>query len=95
MKLPKGFGGQGGLGGLMQQMQGAMARAKDLDNELAQESLSVSRGPVTVTVNGLGEIQAVKIDPSAVDPSDVEMLEDLIVSASRDSRKQRKFGMQK
>lgn len=84
MKLPKGFGGQG-IGGMLKQMEGAMARAKDLDNELAQEMVSVDKGPIKVTVNGLGELQVLKIDPTAVDPDDVEMLEDMIVGAVRDA----------
>lgn len=83
MKLPKGFGGNG-MGGMLKQMEGAMARAKNLDGELAEESISIDKGPVKMVVNGLGEVQSVKIDKSAVDPDDIEMLEDLIVSAARD-----------
>jgi DNA-binding YbaB/EbfC family protein len=38
-------------------------------------------GMVTVTADGQGNIREVKIDPTVVDPSDVEMLEDLVVAA--------------
>jgi DNA-binding YbaB/EbfC family protein len=36
---------------------------------------------VTVTANGAGEIQSIKIDPKAIDPDDPEMLEDMILAA--------------
>src|SRR5277367_5224345 len=83
MKLPKNFGPQG-FGGMMQQMQTAMARAKTLEDELANERITVDKGPVKALFNGTGEILKVAIDPSIVDPEDVEALEDLIVSAVRD-----------
>lgn len=83
MKLPKNFGGQGFQGALAQAQQ-AMARAQSLDAELAQVAIPIDKGPVKCVFNGLGEIQVIKIDPSIVDPDDVEMLEDLIVGAVRD-----------
>jgi nucleoid-associated protein EbfC len=83
MKLPKGFGGQG-FGGMLKQAQEAMAKAQDIEKELAQERINISKGPITAVFSGTGEIQSIKIDPSAVDPDDLEMLEDLIVSAMRD-----------
>jgi nucleoid-associated protein EbfC len=58
------------------------------DMELAQEQLkeetveaSVGGGMVTVTVSGDLEVKAVRIDPDAVDPEDVEMLCDLVLAA--------------
>ena len=42
---------------------------------------------VTVTMNGKGEIKSIKLDKSAVDPDDVEMLEDLIIVAINDASK--------
>jgi hypothetical protein len=42
-------------------------------------------GAVTVTVNGRPEVVAVKIDPAAVDPEDLEMLQDLIVAATNEA----------
>ena len=41
---------------------------------------------VTATVNGKGELQKLKLDPSIVDPKDVEMLEDLIIAAVSDAK---------
>jgi nucleoid-associated protein EbfC len=83
MKLPKGFGGQG-LGGMMQQMQSAMARAQTLETELANERIQIDKGPVKAVFTGTGEIVNIKLDASVVDPEDIEALEDLIVSAVRD-----------
>ncbi len=83
MKLPKNFGPQG-FGGMMQQMQTAMAKAKSLEDELANERITVDKGPVKALFNGTGEIMKIAIDRSVVDPDDIEALEDLIVSAVRD-----------
>ena len=83
MKLPKGFGGQG-IGGMLQQAQQAMAKAKQLEEQLADERIEIDKGPVKATFSGTAELVKLKIDPSVVDPGDVEMLEDLIVGAIRD-----------
>jgi nucleoid-associated protein EbfC len=83
MKLPKGFGGQG-FGGMMQQMQSAMARAQTLEAELENARLDIDKGPIKATFTGTGQLVKIKLDPSVVDPEDIEALEDLIVSAVRD-----------
>jgi nucleoid-associated protein EbfC len=83
MKLPKNFGGQG-FSGMMKQAQEAMARAQNLETELEGERIEVDKGPVKATFNGKAELLKLKLDPSVVDPNDVEMLEDLIVSAVKD-----------
>jgi len=83
MKLPKGFGGQG-FGGALQQAQQAMARAQQLEQELANERIPIDKGPVKAVFDGTGQLLAVKIDKSVVDPEDIEALEDLIVSVVRD-----------
>lgn len=83
MKLPKGFGGQA-YGGMLKQAQDAMARAQTLEMELANERVMIDKGPVKVVMNGTGQVISLKIDPSIVDPEDVEALEDLIVGAVRD-----------
>lgn len=73
---------------MMAQMQSAMARAKDLNDELERERVPIDKGPVKMLFNGLGELQKISIDPSVVDPNDVEGLEDLILSAVRDGFQQ-------
>lgn len=84
MKLPKGFGGGGGMGDMMRKAQEAMARAQSLEQELALERLDVDKGPVKATFDGTGQIVKLKLDAEVVDPNDIEALEDLIVSAVRD-----------
>ena len=55
----------------------------DAQAELAEAELTGTAGGglVTVTMAGTGEVTAVKIDPKAVDPDDVETLEDLVTAA--------------
>lgn len=64
----------------MQKMQEDMARVQD---ELTRETVSASAGggAVTATVTGALELVGVEISPDAVDPEDVEMLQDVIVAA--------------
>lgn len=83
MKLPKNFGGQG-FGGMLEQAKAAMARAEDLERELASQRIDVDKGVVKAIFNGTGELMALKIDKAIVDPDDVEALEDLVVSTVRD-----------
>ncbi len=87
MKLPKNFGGQG-FGGMMKQMQDAMAQAKTLEEDLANERIPIDKGQVKAIFNGRGELMRLAIDPAVLDPEDVEALEDLIVSAVRDGFEQ-------
>ena len=64
----------------VQQMQEQMAQAQE---ELANETVesSAGGGMVTVVVSGQLEVQDVQIKPEAVDPDDVEMLQDLVMAA--------------
>ena len=82
MKLPKNFGG-GGFQGMMAQMQSAMAQAQQLEEELKSTAIPIQNGPIQALFDGTGEMQRLKIDPSVVDPEDVEGLEDLIVATMR------------
>jgi hypothetical protein len=76
-------GGQPNLQQLMQQAQKMQQQVATAQAELAEAELSGTAGGglVTVTMSGLGEVKAVKIDPKAVDPDDIETLEDLVVAA--------------
>ncbi len=71
---------------LGQQMQSRLA---EIQQRLEQETVTVSSGGglVDVTVDGKGTIRSIRIDPSAVDPSDVEMLEDLVVAAVSEAQR--------
>ncbi len=68
-----------------QQMQGRLEKIQD---ELQSMTVSGTSGGgmVTVEADGKGQITKVRVDPSIVDPSDVEMLEDLLVVALRDAQ---------
>lgn len=63
-----------------QQMQAKMAKMQDELKEKTVET-TAGGGVVKVVVNGKQELLDIKIDPDAVDPEDVEMLEDLILAA--------------
>ena len=65
---------------LGQQLQAKMTKLQEsLDSE--KVTASSGGGMVTVTVDGKGSVKQVKIDPTCVDPRDVEMLEDLVLAA--------------
>ena len=68
---------------LMQLSQQLQARMTELQESLESKSISSSSGGgmVTVTVDGKGQARRVQIDPTCVDPRDVEMLEDLVLAA--------------
>jgi len=75
--------GIGDLMGIMGKVQDIQKNMQRIQEEMQQKSFSASSGGgmVTATVNGKGEIQQVKIEPQAVNPDDIEMLEDLITAA--------------
>ncbi len=76
------------LAGLMKQAQQMQEKMQELQTRLEAMELEGESGAgmVKVTMNGKSELRRVKIDPKLVDPSDVEMLEDLIVAAHRDAK---------
>ncbi len=69
-----------------QQMQADMARAQASLSE-TEVTGSAGSGVVTAVVNGAGDLLRIRIDPSVVDASDVETLEDLVVAAVHDARR--------
>jgi len=75
-----GLGDLTRLLGQFKDIQGNMARMQE---ELGLKEIEASSGGgmVTAVVNGRGDLLSVKIEPSAVDPGEVEMLEDLIKAA--------------
>ena len=81
-----GFGG-GNLNQLMRQaqkMQEDMARAKK-ELEETEFVSSVGGGMVEVKMTGNRQLKSILIKPEVVDPEDVEMLEDLVISAVNDA----------
>ena len=75
-----------------QQMQGKM---QSLQEELAEREVSFSSGGgmVSVVATCDGTVKSIKIDPKAVDPEDVEMLEDLVLAAVQGAVNQGKATM--
>ena len=76
------------LGQMMKQAQQMQAKMAEMQEGL--DSLDISGGSggglVSVTLNGKGEMRALKIDPSLVNADDVEMLEDLVAAAFNDAK---------
>ena len=73
----------GDMSGLVQQARELQAKLARLQEDLRHRTVEVTvgGGMVDATVNGRGELVGIRIDPQAVDPRDVEMLQDLIVAA--------------
>ena len=88
--MAKGFGGRGmpGMGGgmnmnMLKQAQKMQQDMLKMQQELQEKEYTAAAGGgvVSATVNGKHELRSLTIDPEAVDPEDVEMLQDLIVAA--------------
>ncbi len=80
-------GGQPNMAELMKQAQKMQQQMATAQQELADAEVTGSSGGglVTATMSGAGELTGITIDPSAVDPADVETLQDLVVAAVRDA----------
>ena len=80
----------GNMNNLMKQAQKMQKQMVEKQEELAERTLEMTSGggAVKVTINGKREIQELKINPDVVDPDDVEMLEDLIISAMNEALRQ-------
>ena len=98
--MAKGYSARGGFtggGGMMKQqaqmqqklmkMQQEMAKAQE-DVENTNFTASVGGGVVQATVSGKKQLVELNIKPEAVDPEDVEMLQDLVISAVNEALRQ-------
>ncbi len=83
MKLP------GGMGNVFRQVQAMQDRMKDIEKEIRGTELDVSVGgeAVNVRINGNYELVSVRIKPEILRENDVEMLEDLVLSAVNEAVK--------
>ncbi|HSJ64781.1 MAG TPA: YbaB/EbfC family nucleoid-associated protein [Gemmatimonadaceae bacterium] len=74
---------------LVQQAQEMQTRLQQIQDGLENQTVSAASGGgmVTATVDGKGHVRGVKIDPTVVDPADVEMLEDLVLAAVSEAQK--------
>ncbi|MBM3632266.1 MAG: YbaB/EbfC family nucleoid-associated protein [Alphaproteobacteria bacterium] len=68
-----------------QQLQEKMAEMQERMNQVEMTGTS-GGGMVKVTVNGKSELKGISIDPSLLDPKDVEVLEDLIIAAFNEAK---------
>lgn len=93
--FPGKMGGMGGMGG--GQMQQMMRQAQKLQQQMTETQAeleerefesSAGGGIVTAKVSGKKELLSISIKPEAVDPDDVEMLEDLILAAVNEALRQ-------
>ncbi|MCY6485862.1 YbaB/EbfC family nucleoid-associated protein [Clostridium aestuarii] len=80
-----GFPGMGGMdmNKLMKQAQKMQKEMEKVQGELEEKEFiaTAGGGAVKVTVNGKKQILAIQIDPDVLDPDDVEMLQDLVLTA--------------
>ena len=84
-RIPMGMGG-GNMNNMIKQAQKMQQNMMKMQEEIEQEEFEASAGGgvVTVKMSGKKELTAISIKPEAVDPDDVEMLEDLILTAVND-----------
>ncbi len=81
------FGNIPGIGNMMKQVQKMQEDMQNMEAELGDMRIEATSGGgmVKAVANGRGEIMDITIDPQVVDPDDVEMLQDLVVSAVREA----------
>lgn len=82
-----GGGIPGNMNNLMKQAQKMQKQMEEQSKEFETKEFTATAGgsAVAVTVSGKKEVTKVQIDPAAVDPDDVEMLQDLIMAATNEA----------
>ena len=84
-----GFAGgmPGNMNNLLKQAQRMQRQMEEQQKEMAEKEFkgTAGGGAVEITVTGTKQFTAVKLDPEAVDPEDVEMLQDLIIAAANEA----------
>lgn len=82
-------GSLGDLGGLLRQAKQMQRQVTEVQEEMAKAEFegSAGGGAVKVRINGSREFKSIHINPEVVDPEDVEMLEDLVGAALKESLK--------
>ena len=83
------FNGGGNMAGMMKKVQKMQADMKKMQDELRKKTVEVSSGggAVKVFMDGEKQVQSLIIAPAAVDPEDIEMLQDLISAAFNEATK--------
>lgn len=84
-----GMGNMGNMAGMMKKVQKMQNEMKKMQDELKRNTVDVTAGggAVKIVMNGEKQVQSLTIDPAAVDPEDVEMLQDLISAAFNEATK--------
>ena len=84
-----GMGNMGNMAGMMKKVQKMQSEMKKMQDELKRKTIDVTAGggAVKVVMNGEKQVQSLTIDPAAVDPEDVEMLQDLLSAAFNEATK--------
>jgi len=74
--------------GMMKKAQEMQAKMQEIQEEIAnlESTGSSGAGLVSITLNGQGNIKAIKIDPSLIKPEESEILEDLIMAAHNEAK---------
>ena len=82
---------------MMKQIQKMQEDMENIQKEVeaTEYTSSVGGGAVEVTVNGAHEVTSIKMQPDVVDPEDIEMLEDLLISALNESIRKANDAMEK
>ena len=90
--MARGMGNMGGMNmnNLMKQAQKMQKQMAEMQGELEAKVYEVSSGggAVKITINGKKEVQNIRITPDVVDPDDVEMLQDLVLTAVNEAIRQ-------
>ena len=83
-------GGMGNMNNMMKQVKKMQDQMMKAQEELKEKTIegTAGGGVVTIVINGHKEVKDVRIKPEAVDPDDVEMLQDLVLAAIKDAMKQ-------
>ncbi|MCI7612628.1 MAG: YbaB/EbfC family nucleoid-associated protein [Selenomonadaceae bacterium] len=85
------FGGMGNMNmnGMMKKVQKMQKQMQEMQEQLKKQTIEATAGGgvVKVTMDGEKQVKGIAIDPSAVDPEDVEMLQDLLAAAFNEATK--------
>ena len=81
---------------MMKQAQELQSRMQQVQDELAALEIEgqSGAGAVRVTLNGKGEMRALRIDPGLMKPGEAEMVEDLVLAAFQDAKAKVEVAMQ-
>ena len=97
-RLPQGYGGgPSNMQGMIKQAQKMQEQMTNLQAELDEKEydFTVGGGMLTIHMNGKKEMLGIELKPEVVDPDDIEMLQDLIISAFNESIRKANEAMEK